>query len=648
MVLFSRRTRTPLAALTLSTDDDVGCLGMLTGRPPPPGASEPHFQGMLSMPDQTFSFVISNLCDDGMINFNVLHTPHRVSEVDPGPSYGVNEVNELHPNQSYEIEADQRSNRKMVLRGKTKIVKDPETSIERSVPVTVQETEKKDEPKGLYFYLSVVPDASCGSLVEKFAEGTVWKAAAGFVRCLKQPMPTVRRELTPPSSLASAVDVYEDIRYWDHSLNDEISCIRALLDSVSGAPLGNHWSALLEEAEKKIRNARGSQRSYKLECRLVTDAMERQQHERRLAAHTRTLGVLGDKVKTLRGDAQEGQKSKSSAASCEGANSGAVALLEEACRIQDRTQASLDNTRSMITSSREVGAATLEELERQRAQIEHISQERTIYDKQGQSVMIEHTMSKVDHVSCQSQRRRGLPTIGTFGAARQTPQTRAAVGLGQSPVFRSLTFRKARAHRKQAAALTIVPTSVQGSGERSFRGVGRRLARSKRNAKKSWVNNEAGGAKEPGGSKRDNAQFFESVDVGCTQAGELNYGRHVDVHSCATGHDYAYEHTSEPAVLCMSIWEGMKFLPLADTIEKQLAAEVEEWAENEGKALVESLNAVFKSDTCVIDLESEADTILCACGHQCVHHSNVGKLRLCPMCRSPVIAFVRADGIVIE
>ena len=69
---------------------------------------------------------------------------------------------------------------------------------------------------------------------------------------------------------------------------------------------------------------------------------------------------------------------------------------------------------------------------------------------------------------------------------------------------------------------------------------------------------------------------------------------------------------------------------------------------NEGKALIESLNAVYKSETCVIDLESDADTVICTCGHQCVNHANVGDLRKCPMCRSSITAFVRADGILLE
>lgn len=177
---------------------------MLTGRPTPKNSTQPYFQGMLSMPNERFGFVITNLSDVGMVDFNILHSPHRVSEVDPGPSYGVNEVNELHANQSYDIEADQRTNRAMVLKGKTEKKFDPVTNQRKYVPLTVDGSgSTKDKAnEGLHFYLSVVPDAASPTLVKKFKEGTTWKAVPGFVR----------KSLSPPQSLGvryrRALDTY--------------------------------------------------------------------------------------------------------------------------------------------------------------------------------------------------------------------------------------------------------------------------------------------------------------------------------------------------------------------------------------------------------------------------------------------------------
>jgi len=129
------------------------------------------------------------------------------------------------------------------------------------------------------------------------------------------------------------------------------------------------------------------------------------------------------------------------------------------------------------------------------------------------------------------------------------------------------------------------------------------------------------------------------VDVGSSQAGTLSHGSVAYKRTRSVYRQFDFDHCSEPTVLSMSIWEDMKFLPLAD-IEQELKLVANDWIKNESKALIESLNGVFKTDTCVIDLESKADTIICSCGHQCIHHSNVSAgLLVCPMCRSPITAF---------
>jgi hypothetical protein len=179
MILFSTKSKTPLASLTLNAED-LGCLCMLTARPPPKGATEAYFQGMLNMEDQPFTFTISNLSDEGMINFDVLHSPCNASQVSPGPEYAINATSALCPSQSHVIQEDQRNNCQMILGGMTRKRRFPVLSREKEVSVTVKQAERKSE--GLNFYLNVVPESGCTSLVDKFAEGTVWKVVPGFVR----------------------------------------------------------------------------------------------------------------------------------------------------------------------------------------------------------------------------------------------------------------------------------------------------------------------------------------------------------------------------------------------------------------------------------------------------------------------------------
>ena len=497
MVLFSRKTRTPLAALTLSTRD-VGCLSMITGRPSPADTKEPYFQGMLNMPDQAFNFSISNLSERGMINFNILHTPHRVSCVDPGPSYGVNEVNELSPDESITVKADQRSNRQMVLAGKTKTIQDPVTQQEKQVAVTVQDTETSDKNQGLYFYLSVVPDKACKPLVDKFAEGTVWKVVPGFVRRMAQPPP-----LKPTGISRSFPSPQRP------SLDPSFSFPGA---AASPRPLG-------------LSEARGSA----------------------------------------------------------------------------------------------IGPA--------------------VFYTQQQSRGIHNAPPTVHADVFYSS----APISPCFG----NPQPMyAGYGATPSPAAPSTTgasWMTLRGSATNDVALEREPDEVGLSFNAQLF------------SRTSDATRDDDVVMEDVGNSSSVQRHAKPVDVGSTQAGKLTYGEHVDVASSYTGHDYAYERASEPTVLCMSIWEEMKFLPLTETIEKELEAEVKEWIENEGKALIESLNAVFKSETCVIDLESEADTIICTCGHQCINHANVRQLleaqhhydHKCPMCRGPITAFVKADGILV-
>ena len=495
MVLFSTKTRTPLAALTLKSTKDIGCLSMLTGRPAPKESAQPHFQGMLSMPDQSFSFVISNLSDEGMINFNVLHTPHRVSEVDPGPAYGINQVNELHANQSYEIEADQRTNKTMVLKGKTKEKYDPITKQNKVVPLTVDESETMQEKTklGLYFYLSVVPDVANQELVKKYQEGTTWRVAPGFVRKIK-----------PPRILRDAGPVYEE-RYRSLILNCPFR-----IGAVAAASSSDAFFSGLTRSSDEPSPVNGDE-FYSFMARPPAGGAEAGSHKRK-----------------------------------------------------------------------------------------------------------EHSMRY--SAPKQGCKKKGSP----FGFSMSWMSLRSESGR---PVEQSA--------RKSGA---LKSSSRKSSAHRS----------NQVEIASAMMDEESDEEMDANGGNAAATPFVADVKVGNTQAGELAYGEDIMVSSGYTGHEYAYEHASEPTVLCMSIWEDMKFLPILDTVEKMLEAEMKEWVENEGKVLIESLNAVFKETRCVIDLESEADTIICTCGHQCINHANISNdLRRCPLCRSPITAFVRADGIVV-
>eukprot|EP00980_Cylindrotheca_fusiformis_P003608 scaffold810_cov117-Cylindrotheca_fusiformis.AAC.3 len=75
-----------------------------------------------------------------------------------------------------------------------------------------------------------------------------------------------------------------------------------------------------------------------------------------------------------------------------------------------------------------------------------------------------------------------------------------------------------------------------------------------------------------------------------------------------------------------------------------LSEKEEEYIQRQLQQIVEAVDAVYKISHCVVDFVSPADTVICPCGHQCVNHGNVQGITSCPLCLSPVTAFIRAEN----
>jgi ubiquitin len=419
-----------------------------------------------------------------MINFNILHKPHHVTQVDPGPSCGVNQLNELTPNQSYTIKADQRNGCKMILAGKTQLKQMFKGSESTEVALTIRESEAEGQKSGLYFYLSVVPDKACQNLVLKFREGTVWRSAPGFVRHVMHPQ----------------------------------------------NPSGNRLQAFSTTPVQQL-SRQGAQGSRGGQCQVQNNCIPRY----------------------------------------------------AAGRPQSSPTASLPSITSR-RGSMQVFVKTL------------TGKKLSIAVQEGES--IEEFKAKIAE-------KVGIP-----------PEQQRLIFAGQQ-LQDGKTLKDYRV--RDDATLHLIIRLRGGPRDESLASASKTL---------------------------QNVRFVESFDIGSTQATEIRRGKRENVVTYFTGHDYAYDCCSEPTVLCLSIWIDMHFLPLSN-IEQEIIAEIDEWIQQEGRRkLISSLNAVYKSDVCVIDLESEADTIICTCGHQCINHANTNDLRNCPLCRSSISGFVRADVLL--
>jgi SNARE protein len=138
----------------------------------------------------------------------------------------------------------------------------------------------------------------------------------------------------------------------------------------------------IDRAKKRLRGAAGTKRSFKMEIRLVQDVNLRRKFESRLNSLDSQLKTLQADVKALEAETQRGDLFGGGGADPDdpesNMNDGVKAgdkMLAEASNLQDKTQDSLANTMNMISSSKEVGVATLEELERQRDVLYSIDRE---------------------------------------------------------------------------------------------------------------------------------------------------------------------------------------------------------------------------------------------------------------------------------
>mmetsp|Transcript_29685 Transcript_29685/g.44016 ORF Transcript_29685/g.44016 Transcript_29685/m.44016 type:complete len:251 (+) Transcript_29685:103-855(+) len=168
-----------------------------------------------------------------------------------------------------------------------------------------------------------------------------------------------------------------DLQYWDDTLTEEVESIRVILGSIPGIHDEMEKTATLDKAERKLRAASGTKRSYKMETRLVSDPSVRRTYEGQLAEHEKVLNKLADEVKAAKNEMQRGQLFVGNRADGEEPNAEADgdAMLKDAEHLQEKTQSSLDNTMNMVAETKIVGMETMEELRRQRDQLNNIDQE---------------------------------------------------------------------------------------------------------------------------------------------------------------------------------------------------------------------------------------------------------------------------------
>jgi len=186
----------------------------------------------------------------------------------------------------------------------------------------------------------------------------------------------------------SQVVMSEAMRLWHDTLLDEIESVRSLVSSIDSINDTFEKNMILDKAEKKLLAANNTKRAFKQEMRIEPDTTKKKMYEGLFQQHEQNLSKLSTDIKVHRAGASRDQLFL-------GANGGTGAnanlnldpetpedavktgdaMLNDASRIQDKTQESLSRTQTNVNDAKLIGMQTMETLRGQRDQLSNINSE---------------------------------------------------------------------------------------------------------------------------------------------------------------------------------------------------------------------------------------------------------------------------------
>jgi len=186
----------------------------------------------------------------------------------------------------------------------------------------------------------------------------------------------------------SQVAMSEAMRLWHDTLLDEIESVRSLVSSIDHISDTFEKNMVLDKAEKKLLAANNTKRAFKQEMRIEPDTTKKKMYEGLFQQHEQNLSKLSSEIKVHRAGASRDQLFL-------GANGGAGAngnlnldpetpedavktgdaMLNDASRIQDKTQDALSRTQANVNETKVIGMQTMETLRGQRDQLSNINSE---------------------------------------------------------------------------------------------------------------------------------------------------------------------------------------------------------------------------------------------------------------------------------
>jgi hypothetical protein len=176
-----------------------------------------------------------------------------------------------------------------------------------------------------------------------------------------------------------------DIQFWFGEYEKEVEAFEELIDHLQETSRGKKPKAIaksIAECEEKSIKLRDVKKSMGLELRQVTDKGVRAEYDSMIKSLDDKVTILSKDLKMVKTQQEKSElfQEKSGKMEFGTEGKGNDELLQDTNVIQDKTMESLARTRELIEASKEVGAATVDELRRQKEQIRDIEAEVDVID----------------------------------------------------------------------------------------------------------------------------------------------------------------------------------------------------------------------------------------------------------------------------
>ncbi len=184
LVLYNSNTGQALSSIQLITPDSGNAL--LSARTLLDLSSSTNdvirgtaIQGIVGTSGQAIQVVLTNFLEKGYENINLLRQDIKVDKVDPGPQFGINELNEISPLNYYVVKCDQLNNRELLVNGIS--IFDGTKTHKLTVQQDEEDAKKNNTKKqAMELFVSVLPQSGIPG-IESLFKNTIWRISQGVI-----------------------------------------------------------------------------------------------------------------------------------------------------------------------------------------------------------------------------------------------------------------------------------------------------------------------------------------------------------------------------------------------------------------------------------------------------------------------------------